>query len=515
MNTIYLITAVALVSSLLMTPVVRRIALRLNIVDHPDSHRKLHKEPIPLGGGWAVVFGMAVAALVLVLSNNPWQESLHERRFFLLCFAASIVGIAILGTIDDRFGLRGRQKGLGQLLIAGSLIAAGVMIQKIHFFGWRIDLGMMAIPFTLFWLLGAMNAFNLIDGIDGLASSVGAVIGLAIAVMAFLSGHPVDGIIALALVGSLVGFLFHNYPPASIFLGDAGSMLIGLVIGVLGIQSSLKGPATIALVAPTAILAIPAFDVGMAILRRKLTGRSIYVTDRGHLHHCLQRRGYSGKKTVFVIGIFCLLTATAAVVSVYLKNEFLALGGVLAVIGTMTITKMFGHSECVLLLQRIKKTLLSFVSSRKPASKSAATTPLVSRFGGSHEWEELWETLTHFADRFDLTTINLNVSLPAIHEEYHASWSRKKPGKSDEIWETQLPLIVHGQPVGRLQIHGEVPTEATCMWVGEVIDGLKPFEMQINEIVADLLPSPESSTQVAPASAQPELLSTPVSATGP
>src|SRR5262249_14448388 len=201
------------------------------------------------------------------------------------------------------------------------VISSGLVVERVRLFHYHLEFGLLAIPFTIFWLLGAINALNLIDGMDGLLTSVGLIISAAIAVMAAYQGHWMAACMAVALAGALLGFLVYNFPPARMFLGDSGSMLIGLVIGVLALQSSLKGPATVALTAPAAILAIPIFDTAAAILRRKLTGRSIYTTDRGHLHHCLLGRGLSTRVVLLCISSFCLLTGLGALASLAWGNE--------------------------------------------------------------------------------------------------------------------------------------------------------------------------------------------------
>src|SRR5205807_323940 len=224
----------------------------------------------------------------------PWQGTLGDRWLTFAGLAAAACVIAAVGVLDDYRGLRGRHKVAGQLLAVGIVMACGVWFRSVSLFGPPTELSWwIAYPLTAFWLLGAINSLNLIDGMDGLLGSVGGIICASLAVMAFLNAQYQASIIAIALAGSLVGFLWYNFPPASIFLGDCGSMLIGLVVGVLAIESSLKGPATVALAVPAALLVIPIFDTSTAILRRTLTGRSIFTTDRGHLHHCLQGRGLS------------------------------------------------------------------------------------------------------------------------------------------------------------------------------------------------------------------------------
>src|SRR5207302_11268308 len=179
-----------------------------------------------------------------------------------------------------------------------------------------------------------------------LLGSVGGIICASLAVMAFLNAQYQASIIAIALAGSLVGFLWYNFPPASIFLGDCGSMLIGLVVGVLAIESSLKGPATVSL---AALLVIPIFDTSAAILRRWLTGRSIFTTDRGHLHHCLQGRGLSNWTVLLLVGGMSCFACLGALASVWFKTEWYALLSILVVVGVFVMTKLFGHGEFLLL----------------------------------------------------------------------------------------------------------------------------------------------------------------------
>jgi len=280
------------------------------------------------------------------------------------------------------------------------------------------------------------------------------------------------------MAGALAGFLVYNSPPASIFLGDAGSMLIGLTLGVLAIRGSLKGSTTaVVLAVPAAIWAIPLFDVSMAIVRRRLTGRSIYVTDRGHLHHLAQRRGFGGWSMMFVIGGLCTVTATAAVISVYMHNEVVALVVVGVVFFTLIATRFFGHSECLLFCRRVK----SFVRSLLPRIHTAKqpTDGFHTRFEGTRQWDELWKTLMQYAERFELTAVQLNVSIPTINEDYHVNWKRNGRPSDRQKWRSEIPLVSHGITVGRLQIEGECQGESACVWMGDLLAGLKPFETQM------------------------------------
>lgn len=482
MTALLAIPIIAFLASLALTPAVRRCARRFHLVDHPDGHRKIHDAPIPLGGGVAVLVAtlIAVAAVLFIqfpLIDNPWKTALLENKAELLGLLAAATVLCAVGLVDDRKGLRGRQKVLGQLCAVGILVSSGLVIRSIAIFGWQVDLGPLSIPFTVFWLLGAINSLNLIDGIDGLATSVGIILTLTIAAMAFFNGHVAQAIIALSLAGSLAGFLVYNFPPASIFLGDAGSMVIGLAAGSLAISSSLKGPATVALAAPIAIWAIPIFDSGAAILRRKLTGRSIYTCDRGHLHHCLQRRGLSNRQTVGWVSVFCGCTAAGALISVYSKSESYALLSVVAVVGTLVVTKVFGYTEFLLLTSRLKAVGASFFLPLRGTNGSVRQACV--RLQGSRQWEGLWIDLTDSAERLNLNSIRLDVNVPSLHEVFHASWDRVDRVETAELWRTEVPLFVRDKVVGRVEITGTRQNGSVSQWLSQLSEVLQSLESRV------------------------------------
>jgi len=481
---VYGVVLLAMLSSLLLTPVVRSLATSCGIVDSPDGRRKLHTHPIPLGGGVAVLVAVFFSLCVSIWLSPSVSSLLSGHERFLTGLAISAFSIVVVGLIDDRIQLRGRQKLLGQILAATVLMLAGLVVREIQMFGWHIELGLLSVPFTMFWILGAINALNLIDGIDGLAGSVGVILSVTIAGMAWLSGHHADAILALALAGGIFGFLLYNLPPATIFLGDCGSMLIGLMLGALAIRSSLKGAATVALAAPTVVWAIPIFDVGMAILRRKLTGRSIYETDRSHLHHCLLRRGLSGRGTLLWISGFCACTSIGALASVAQQNEWLAILSALSVIGILVVTRVFGHGEFFLLARRVRTLVLSLLHVGL-SGKNGHRDPIHARLTGTRDWNDLWQTLTEYAERFDLSWIQLNVNLPAVSEVYHVSWERKNEKSTQPQWSTEIPLMMSTSTIGRLSIRGHCPSDQVCTWMGELIGGLKPFETQLVSLVLE------------------------------
>lgn len=485
MFTYFKIFLVALLCSLILTPLVRRLALRWNIVDHPDDHRKLHRGIIPLAGGLAVFAGVVTALIITYFWSPGWRGRFAADWDSLGALLIASTAICLLGLMDDRWGLRGRQKLVGQILVALILISSGMVIRTLAIFEIPFELGLLAIPFTLFWLVGATNALNLIDGMDGLATSVGIVLSLAISVMAMMTGHPIDALVAMAIAGSLVGFWVYNSAPASIFLGDAGSMMIGLVLGALAIRCSLKGPATIALVAPTALLAVPIMDVTMAIVRRLLMGRSIYSADRGHLHHRLLSRGYNQRMTVLIISLLCMITAAAALYAEFIRNDLLAIIAVAAIIAMLAVTRLFGYEELQLIKSRTKQFFHSFAPHHRRHPEHGQ---LESHLQGNAQWRELWRMLTEFAERHDLISIRLNIHLPAYGEEYSATWTRAGFRDDDPHWNCELPLVAHGLPIGRLRISGICLEQDICMTIADLIYDLKPFEVQMLDLLEQELP---------------------------
>ena len=229
MSPLALTLITATLSAAVLTPLVISLMWRLKILDAPDGVRKLHGRTVPLVGGLAVLAGCLVATtLTLLVFPDILMEKPGDFMFAggLLC---ACLWVCALGIIDDRGMLRGRQKFAGQIVGALMLTSSGCVITRLEFMDQPWELGMLSIPFTVFWLVGAINAVNLMDGVDGLASSIGAVLSGAFTLMALITGHNLEAVLSMALCGSLLGFLPYNFPRARIFLGDTGSMLIGLL----------------------------------------------------------------------------------------------------------------------------------------------------------------------------------------------------------------------------------------------------------------------------------------------
>jgi hypothetical protein len=224
----------------------------------------------------------------------------------------------------------------------------GYYVDRIVAFGCPIVLGWLGIPLTILWLVGCINALNLIDGMDGLASIIGLSTAVMLGVIAANQGQDHVAAIAIVLAGALAGFLVYNLPPASIFLGDSGSMVIGLSIGLLGIQGSMKTSATLAITAPAVVMTLPMFDIVAAIVRRTLSGRPFDMPDRLHIHHRLLDRGWSPWQVLCLLGALCLTTGAAATAATIFRRDALAWIAAMSLVVLMIRLRLFGYDEFAL-----------------------------------------------------------------------------------------------------------------------------------------------------------------------
>ncbi len=435
-----------------LTRIGRSFAARVGMVDCPDRQRKIHSRPVPVVGGVAVLSAAVLALLVTVLVIPEISAGLaaHQRQTLaLLSGATLIVGV---GIADDRWGFRARYKVLGQLAaILVLIIGGGFIIQRVGLFGMMIELGPLAIPCTTLWLLACVNALNLIDGMDGLLGIVGGIALVSLAVIVAMTGYLFEATVALALAGAVIGFLWWNLPPATVYMGDSGSMLIGLVIGAVAIPTSLKGPATVALSAPLAILVLPMFDTTAAVIRRKLTGRGLATADRGHSHHVLMRNGLTVQRVLVIVGVMGLVAAGGALASTALHNDLFALIAAGGVVAALIAGKLFGNAE----LRLIQKRISAAMRHVWPGRGGNRPWELAIRLQGSADWDQVWEDLTGVADRLNLQTIGLDVNAPAMHENYHARWDRPAGPSEASLWKLEIPLLVTGIPIGRMSVSAE------------------------------------------------------------
>ena len=309
----------AFIISLVLTPICRDVFRSYGVVDQPDAVRKVHRYPIPRVGGLAIAISYLVAyVLVRPEEGSPLAQQL-SLVWKLLPGAALAFGI---GLLDDLFNLRAWIKLVGQVAAAGLACVGGVRILSIG--GAPTD-AWWNVPLTILWLLACMNAFNLVDGLDGLAVGVGLFATLTVFAAAMMQHNMVLAVATFPLAGALLAFLCYNFNPATIFLGDSGSLLIGFLLGCYAAIWSNKSATLLGMTAPLMALSIPLLDVALAIVRRFLRHQPIFGADRGHIHHRLLDRGFTPRRVVLVLYGLCGLAAAFSLLQGVVHSFSLAL----------------------------------------------------------------------------------------------------------------------------------------------------------------------------------------------
>ena len=313
----------AFATTLLLTPLAKRLAIRLDAVDYP-SKRRINKRPIPRLGGLAVFAGLAVACILQVAGTIlwDWPSALVPHPSMAINYpmlAISFLMIVITGTVDDIVSLSPKMKLTGQLLAACVAAASGLLIHVIvnpFSTGAEIQLGWLAYPITVIYLVAYTNIINLIDGLDGLACGISAIAGASMFLFAVLAGRSDAAALSIALIGSCLAFLRYNFNPASIFLGDSGSLLLGFALGSISLLNVSRIAALTSLALPLIVAGVPILDTFSAIIRRKRAHVSIGQADKGHIHHRLIQEGFDQRQAVLLMyGWSAILSAGAAAIN--------------------------------------------------------------------------------------------------------------------------------------------------------------------------------------------------------
>lgn len=327
MTTTLIPTLSAIIAALVVlatTPLAARLARAVGAVDQP-SDRRIHREPTPRLGGLAILAGFLVP-VVYFLPADPTARAL----------IIGAVLICALGAVDDIWGLSPAVKLLGQVACAAVPVSAGLTIDHITlpFLGVG-DLGPAQYPLTILWFVAIVNMINFSDGMDGLAAGITALGATTFAILAASLGRADPAIMAAALAGACAAFLVFNFHPAKVFMGDAGSMLLGFVIAGVSVSGVMKSAAAVAVVAPLIVLAIPILDTSFVIMKRLKHGLPVYNADRSHFHHRFFTIGWGQRKTVLALYCWCALMGAVALLLRFVPYR--EPDGGIAIVGTIAL----------------------------------------------------------------------------------------------------------------------------------------------------------------------------------
>ena len=311
----------AALATALVTPLVRRLSFALGVFDEPDDARRVHQQPTPRLGGVAIFVGFMLALFTTL--NLALTHSYVIHHYLGTRDLARLIGLLFGGTLmmgvgfwDDIMGMRPARKFLAQLIVSlVAIVFYGFTIAgfKLPHYGF-VELGWFAVPFSIFWYLGMVNAINFMDGLDGLVAGLAVIASVTMTVVSLWKGQYLVAITMCALAGSAIGFLPYNYNPARIFMGDGGSFFIGFVLASAAVMGTEKSAVAISLAVPLLILAVPILDTAHVIVRRLHKGAPLFAADRAHTHHRLLDLGLSQRQAVALYYVVCSLLGVVALV---------------------------------------------------------------------------------------------------------------------------------------------------------------------------------------------------------
>jgi UDP-GlcNAc:undecaprenyl-phosphate GlcNAc-1-phosphate transferase len=353
---------VAMAVAALLTPVAKRFARRIGAIDFPRA-RGLSQEPTPRLGGLAILAGVLVAALIWLpgtihLGAVPHAPTGFGGAVHTWAIVAGACVITLVGAIDDWRGLPPAVKLIGQIAAAVIAVEGGVNVNDVTLpFVGSLQFPNEGGVLSGIWLVGLMNVVNFSDGVDGLAAGLCTIDGVAFSIIIFdlRGGSEAAAVLAALTAGGSLGFLFHNFPPAKVFMGDSGANLLGYLLGVVAVIGSLKTGAVIALAVPLMILAVPFLDTGFVVAKRLKYGRKPWSADANHFHHRMARIGFSQRKTVaYLYGWTALLAGVAIALGVYSGHHGQSRSGLLVLAIGLGVIALAASVYLVYVLEILK-----------------------------------------------------------------------------------------------------------------------------------------------------------------
>jgi len=337
-----------------VTPALIKIGKKFGFVDQVNQ-RKIHRGAIPRIGGIAISIGTMLPILHLFIIFKLRNIVDIETTNNMLLYFGGGLAISFLGLIDDIKGVNAKIKLLFQTVIAIAATQHGALIQSLPMPWGRLELGFLGYIITVLWIVCIINAFNLIDGMDGLSSGITLFSSLTLAILAIVNGYLSVAVVALALAGAVTGFLIFNFNPAKIFMGDSGSMFIGYILAILSLRGQSKAHAIVSILVPIIAMGLPILDTTLAFLRRILRHQSVFMADKQHIHHFLLSLGFNQRKTVLILYSISISFTILAMIMIFNNNinTFLILL-VFVIIVFVIITKL-GYVEMIYGRFRVKK----------------------------------------------------------------------------------------------------------------------------------------------------------------
>ncbi len=463
----------SLLLALILVPAVGKLALRVGAVD------RTQEPPVPRAGGLGIVAASALALLLLALAFAPARALLAYSRIELQAVYAGAAVILALGVVDDVWRLKATPKFLVEIAVAVALYFAGVRAATVWLPFGIVELGRAAgLAFTVLWIVGITNAFNLLDGIDGAAAGTAVFALLAVFVTSVALGNPLVALLTVALAGATLGFLRYNFAPARLYLGDAGSLVLGFLLATLSIRGATKGPTLVAIAIPIVAFGLPVMDTTIAVVRRAARGAPLFTGDREHLHHRLLALGLTPRQAA---GLLYAVSAAFALASMlFLNPNVRGLAVVLTMVGILVWLsvrhlRLFEFNELSRIAHRgllSTKQIAFNVEVRKAAQALERATA----------WEDIVDALAKLftESEFDAVRLALYEKGPGSKRrefllEHGAVIEQAVPVKADE-WGVHLPFQLgpDGGVYGELAVFRRYGRAQLLTDVNLLVDVLRP-----------------------------------------
>ncbi len=443
----FCILITSLTTGTILTSWMIRLSWRIGAMDKPQGELKDHKQPTATLGGVALFLGVVCGLTLLPITGRGLTEGLIGWLHFEWRWAWIPVGcllVLVMGIKDDLFHIIPRNKLIFQVIAALMILYSGIFHVKecVFFDVFSFSLGVLSVPFMFFWLVGSCNAFNFIDGADGLASGIGMVTSLLLAALAFMTNQFGAAMAALAMAGSLGGVLLFNFRPALIFLGDNGSQLVGLVLGMLTLEITTTD-GRFALPAAGFLLAVPVMDTLLAILRRISHGQSPTHGDHGHIHHRLRARGHDAARISFILWTATLCCGMMGIMCWYMQGPAV---GMIALVFAGLLFYLGVKMGC-LEPRRLLRKLMG-----RSVQENVTTTGVLQRLTG------MWERMKPLFEQLELEHVELVLEKSAFDgtAEFETfQWSRQEAlvtGYQPQTWTRQIRLQSRNQNIATLRI---------------------------------------------------------------
>ena len=446
MRTYLVLFIVSSLSALALTPTVRRKAREWGALAIPDDGRHIHAAPTPRLGGIAIFLAFLLSLSLVPLAGNLLGEIFASNLPRIVALLIPAAFIFAFGIYDDFRGASAPVKLLFQAIAATSLFGSGFRIDHLSSpLGGYWELPMVvSFLLTTFWVILITNAFNLIDGIDGLAAGASIFALLSILVFSIAQGNPEISLLSVSLLGAVLGFLRYNFNPATIFLGDSGSLFLGFMAAALSLAGSQKGSTMVAIAIPLVSFGLPVTEAGLSLLRRFLSGAPLLAGDRGHIHHRLLDRGLTQRQAAIVLYGVCALFSLFGLMLLNPQRNIGALVFFIIGVGVIIGVQHLRYPEFAEFGQQIRR---GFHLRRRTLTTNIHLRRITADLQQANNSEEIVAALS----RFELLAEFESVSLEIFASNTRHRWRGSSLAEPDLAWQISIPLLGEDSaPLGRM-----------------------------------------------------------------